>query len=209
MDPDSGEILPEGETGELVYTAIDGRASVVLRYRTGDIVNGGITRDRCPGCGRMVSRLASNLGRASNNVDFALTKIKGTLVNLNVLADIMNEHEGVDEWQLVIRKRNDDPFDIDEMVISLSTAGRGAGEQEDEQEVVADLQRRIFEAVELRPSEFELLDREEILERLGMETRLKENRFVDLRPDGVSPPSSAGAASGSAASAEQAPTGKG
>ena len=206
VDPDSGETLPEGEAGELVYTAIDGRASVVLRYRTGDIVNGGITRDRCPACGRMVPRLSSDLGRASNNVDFALTKIKGVLVNLNVLADIMNGHAGVDEWQLVIRKRNDDPFEIDEMVVSLSTTGPNP----EQQEVVADLRRRIFDAIELRPTEFELVDRDEILERLGMETRLKENRFVDLRPDGASPPSAPGAAaSESAASAEQAPTGKG
>ena len=46
--------------------------------------------------------------------------------------------------------------------------------------------RQIFDALELRPTRFEVTDRIDILERLGMETRLKENRFVDLRPDKVS-----------------------
>jgi hypothetical protein len=40
---------------------------------------------------------------------------------------------------------------------------------------------QIMTALELRPS-VEVVTREEILERVGMETRLKENRIVDLRP---------------------------
>jgi len=41
-----------GETGELVVTNLDARGSVVLRYRTGDILAGGYTTGRCPCCGR-------------------------------------------------------------------------------------------------------------------------------------------------------------
>ncbi len=186
VDPDTGEILPDGETGELVYTCLDGRGSIVLRYRTGDIAQGGLTRERCPACGRWVPRVSSNLGRSSNNVDFALTKIKGALVNLNVLGDIMNGHEAVDEWQLVIRKRNDDPFEVDELALALSVP-QGV----DEAQAVHDLERIIFESIEVRPTDFEIVERAEILERLGMETRLKENRYVDLRPETVGVPESA------------------
>ena len=181
VDPDTGKILPDGEPGELVYTGLDGRGTVVLRYRTGDLAKGGITREPCPVCGRSVPRISSDLGRASNQVDFALTKIKGALVNLNVLGDIMNADPSVDEWQLVIRKRNDDPFEVDEMVVTMSlTPGRDAERAEH------DLGRKLFAALEVRP-QFERLSREEILDRLGMETRLKENRFVDLRPENVVP----------------------
>ncbi|MGE3166526.1 MAG: phenylacetate--CoA ligase family protein [Planctomycetota bacterium] len=176
IDPKSGEILPEGETGELVYTPLDGRGSVVLRYRTGDIVNGGITREPCPACGRCVPRIASNLSRSSNLTDFSLTKLKGALVNLNLFADVLNSHPAVDEWQLVIGKRNDDPFEVDELTLYLSLA---PGRNPDA--AVKDVGDQIQRALEVRPNRTEVLSREEVLERIGMETRLKENRIVDLR----------------------------
>ncbi|MCI0652096.1 MAG: AMP-binding protein [Planctomycetes bacterium] len=176
VDPKTGEVLPDGESGEMVYTYLDGRGSVVLRYRTGDIVNGGISRTPCPSCGRSLPRLASDLSRASNVTEFNLTKIKGSLVNLNVLADLLSAHPGVDEWQLIIRKRNDDPFEMDEMILALAAT---AGMERDQ--VVRRVSDAIFETIELRPASIEVLSRSEILERIGMETRLKENRIVDLR----------------------------
>ncbi|MEE8142773.1 MAG: AMP-binding protein [Planctomycetota bacterium] len=188
VDPDSGKQLPEGSTGELVYTPLDGRGSIVLRYRTGDIVSGGITHEPCPACGLTVPRFSSDLSRRSNVTDFSLTKIKGTLVNLNLLADILNGHPAVDEWQLVVRKRNDDPFDVDEMELAVAL---GSGREENE--IVPELCRRVREALEVRLSNTEVLSRAELLERLGMETRLKENRIVDLRPKGAASPSSGSA----------------
>ncbi len=41
VDPASGEPVGPGEPGELVYTTLSGRGSCVLRYRTGDIADGG------------------------------------------------------------------------------------------------------------------------------------------------------------------------
>lgn len=200
IDPDSGEILPEGETGELVYTPIDGRGSLVLRYRTGDIVNGGITREPCPACGRSVPRIASNLSRSSNLTDFSLTKLKGALVNLNVLSDLLSSHALVDEWQLVIGKRNGDPFEVDELTLYLALLpGRS------ESAVVKEVEDQILRAVEVRPNRTQVLPRAELLERIGMETRLKESRIVDLRegvPQTASAPvggrQAAGAREGSA-----------
>ena len=48
VDPETGDVLPEGQTGELVVTNLDARGSVVLRYRTGDILVGGYTSEPCP-----------------------------------------------------------------------------------------------------------------------------------------------------------------
>ncbi|MFQ5653801.1 MAG: phenylacetate--CoA ligase family protein [Planctomycetota bacterium] len=176
VDPESGEPVPDGETGELVYTPIDGRGSLVLRYRTGDIVNGGITREPCPACGRTVPRFSSDLSRSSNVTDFALTKIKGSLVNLNLFADILSGHGGVDEWQLVIQKRNNDPYDIDELVLAIAPAS-GV----DPEELTRTLGRHLMDALEVRPTVIRVLKREEILELIGMETQLKESRIIDLR----------------------------
>lgn len=176
IDPETGEILPEGETGELVYTPLDGRGTLIMRYRTGDLVNGGITREPCPACGRVVPRVASNLSRSSNMTDMDLTKVKGALVNLNVLADVMHSHSAVDEWQLVIGKRNNDPYDVDELVLSLALMPG-----QNEEAAIKDVEDQIMHGLEVRPSRTEVLTREEVLDRVGMETQLKENRIVDLR----------------------------
>jgi len=176
VDPETGEQLPDGTTGELVYTPLDGRGSLILRYRTGDLVDGGMTREPCPACGRTVPRFSSDLSRASNQTDMSLTKIKGTLVNLNVITDLLTNSDRVDEWQVVLSKRNDDPLDVDEMGISVSLCEGQAVDGIEEW-----LTSRIAQAAEVRPSRVEVIDRAEILERLGMETQLKEKRIVDLR----------------------------
>jgi len=41
VEPQTGEPLPPGETGEIVFTPLDARGTVVLRYRTGDFVDAG------------------------------------------------------------------------------------------------------------------------------------------------------------------------
>ncbi len=63
VDPSSGEILPEGATGELVITTITKGALPVVRYRTGDITS--VTRKPCS-CGRTHMRLAKISGRTDD-----------------------------------------------------------------------------------------------------------------------------------------------
>ena len=55
IDPDSGENLPDGEEGELVFTSLTKEALPLLRYRTGDLSS--ISRTPCP-CGRTAARMA-------------------------------------------------------------------------------------------------------------------------------------------------------
>ena len=45
IDPDTGEVLPEGSKGELVFTSLTKEAFPLLRYRTRDICN--LTREKC------------------------------------------------------------------------------------------------------------------------------------------------------------------
>ena len=49
IDPDTGEVLPEGQSGELVFTCLDKEAFPMIRYRTRDICV--LTREKCS-CGR-------------------------------------------------------------------------------------------------------------------------------------------------------------
>ena len=50
VDPETGEHVPDETGGEIVYTSLDARGSAVLRYRTGDLIENGITWKPCPYC---------------------------------------------------------------------------------------------------------------------------------------------------------------
>src|SRR4029077_15794880 len=94
--------------------------SVVLRWRTGDFVKGGITYGPCPHCGRITFRLSSDITRLSDTKDLQLSKVKGTLVNLNHFGSVLNDIPQVDEWQIEIRKRHNDPYEVDEVGVFLA-----------------------------------------------------------------------------------------
>ncbi|MBQ5725025.1 MAG: phenylacetate--CoA ligase, partial [Clostridia bacterium] len=63
IDPDTGEVLPEGEYGELVFTCLDKEAFPLLRYRTRDICI--LSREKCS-CGRTFVRMRKPMGRSDD-----------------------------------------------------------------------------------------------------------------------------------------------
>ena len=63
IDPDTGEVLPEGEQGELVFSCISKEAFPILRYRTRDI--GILKREKCS-CGRTFIKMSKPMGRTDD-----------------------------------------------------------------------------------------------------------------------------------------------
>jgi len=177
IDPVTGEVKREGEPGELVYTPLDARGTVVLRYRTGDTVGGGLTWEPCPHCGRTVPRIVGAIGRESNTKELQFGKLKGTLVNFDILQHILDDSPDVGEWQLEIRKAHDDPLDVDELILHL-TPGNGA----DLDRLREKLRQRFQVEVELTPNRIEVHPLDEMLRRIKLETSLKEVRILDARP---------------------------
>jgi phenylacetate-coenzyme A ligase PaaK-like adenylate-forming protein len=177
IDPVTEKVLGPGETGELVYTALDGHGTTVLRYRTGDVAVGGITWEPCPWCKRTVPRIASELKRSSEQKAMSLTKIKGTLVDLSAIGAFLSNRPEVEEWQVVLKKKNDDPYDLDEFVLRVAVKN-GVESANFESQVKRDM----VEAVEVAPNRIEFKTTKEMLEVLGMETEMKEKRYLDLRP---------------------------
>jgi phenylacetate-coenzyme A ligase PaaK-like adenylate-forming protein len=178
VDPESGRRKGPGEDGELVYTSLEWRGSVLLRFRTGDLVKGGIDLDPCPYCGRTVPRLGIDITRTSEYKEFQLTKLKGTLVDLNALYPLLSGHKDVMEWQLEMRKHNDDPYDLDELILHV-TASEGISKKYLEKELVELLQREI----EVAPTRIVFHSLPRLLQRLGLETKGRERRLLDLRPE--------------------------
>jgi hypothetical protein len=91
VDPQTGASLPPGHPGELVFTPLDARGTVILRYRTGDCIDGGLTGEPCPHCGRTLPRLVGNISRRSEVRQMQLDKIKGTLVDFNELEHVLDD----------------------------------------------------------------------------------------------------------------------
>ncbi|HEX5050258.1 MAG TPA: AMP-binding protein [Planctomycetota bacterium] len=177
VDPVTGEVLPEGEDGELVFTPLQARASTVFRYRTGDRVRGGLLHEPCPHCGRTVPRISSDLTRESSLKDLQLLKVKGTLVNLEDCAMLLGSMPEVEEWQIELRKKDDDPLEVDEMIVHLAVKD-GC-----EPEAAAHRVHELFRTrIEVSPNHVEFLGLESMLRKIGMETEMKEKRFVDARP---------------------------
>lgn len=172
---EDGQRVKEGEPGEVVYTALDWRATVVVRYRTGDLAQG-IEVNPCPNCGRTVPRILPDIQRKSDVKEFRLTKVKGELVNLNNVFPILSSITGLDEWQLVLGKRHNDPHDLDELVLAVSIKPGASFSA-----VRADVEKRLRDEMQVT-ARIEETTTERLIERLGMETELKEKRIVDQRP---------------------------
>jgi hypothetical protein len=106
-----------------------------------------------------------------------MSKIKGTLVNLNAFDSILEGEKNIDEWQIEIRKKDNDPYEIDELIVYASLAGNI-----DHQALKENLNSRIQAATEIIPNGLIILPHKEMLERVEMETSSKVKRIVDLRP---------------------------
>ncbi|MCK5013287.1 MAG: phenylacetate--CoA ligase family protein [Candidatus Omnitrophica bacterium] len=177
IDPQTGEVKGEGEDGELVYTSLDARGSVVLRYRTGDFVKGGITYQPCAHCGRHVPRIASDITRLSDVKDLQLSKIKGSLVNLNNFMSILSEIQSVDEWQIELRKKDNDPFEVDEVVVFVCKRS-GA----DEGQLTEEIRKKMLLQTEVTPNEVRFIELNDMIGRLELEVSNKAKRIIDTRP---------------------------
>lgn len=177
VDPETGQVLGEGETGELVVTNLDARGSVVLRYRTGDVLVDGYTLEPCPNCGRTMPRISGNITRRRALKEFELSKVKGNLVDLNAFPEVLDNNVDVLEWRVEITKRNEDPEDIDEVAVFICPTSVGE---------VAGLSERIAEdirtSLEFKPDRIVISGYEEFAERLRAADGPKGKRVEDLRP---------------------------
>ncbi len=201
IDPDSGEAVGEGEPGEIVFTPLDARGSVVLRYRTGDIIGGGLVYEPCPHCGRRVPRLIGRISRVSDIRRLNIGKVKGTLVNFNDLEHILDDIDGIGAWQIEIRKQNDDPMEPDEIVVHVQRHG----DHRDEKGLSAEITRSFRVQAELSPNRIEYHEAAKMREMHGVGKSLKEDKVVDHRPKRGEPDTASGNADAGAQPPETAP----
>ncbi len=98
IDPETGEVLPEGSKGELVFTSLDKEAFPLLRYRTRDICV--LSRKKCS-CGRTLIKMSKPMGRSDDmliirGVNVFPSQIETVLLkegySANYLIEVDREH---------------------------------------------------------------------------------------------------------------------
>ena len=105
IDPDTGEVLPEGSKGELVFTAIDKEAFPLLRYRTKDICV--LKRGKCS-CGRTFVKMSKPMGRSDD-----MLIIRGVNVFPSQIETVLMQQGYSANYQIIVdRVNNNDTFEI-------------------------------------------------------------------------------------------------
>lgn len=107
IDPDTGEVLPYGEQGELVFTTITKEGFPVIRYRTRDIAV--INPEPCK-CGRTFVRMNKPSGRSDD-----MMIIRGVNVFPSQIEEVLLKNASgiTPNYQIVVdRENNTDTLDI-------------------------------------------------------------------------------------------------
>ena len=105
IDPDTGEVLPEGSEGELVFTCLDKEAFPVIRYRTKDICV--LSRKACS-CGRTFIKMVKPRGRSDD-----MLIIKGVNVFPSQIEAVLLDQGYQANYQLIVdRVNNSDTLDV-------------------------------------------------------------------------------------------------
>jgi phenylacetate-CoA ligase len=105
VDPQTGEPVMEGETGELVLTSLSKEAFPILRYRTHDLTT--ITTERCE-CGRTLARMT----RVRSRTDDMLI-IRGVNVFPSQIEDVLFKIEGIKPHYLIVVGRKSGLDDLE------------------------------------------------------------------------------------------------
>jgi phenylacetate-coenzyme A ligase PaaK-like adenylate-forming protein len=174
LDPDTHERLPDGEAGLVAVTHLNRRGMPLVRYLLGDIA--ALTHEPDPHSGRRGQGLIVSSGSAHVTRTTDLLKIKGTLVNPQLIHDLVMNTPGVVEYQMVVTNAVDgDALSPDRLVLRLGLGAETAG---DWLETVGErLRQAVRGAAEVTP-DLELVDQSEIYDPVR---EFKARRLVDRR----------------------------
>jgi phenylacetate-coenzyme A ligase PaaK-like adenylate-forming protein len=165
VDPDTHRPVEDGVPGLVLLTHLQRRGTLLMRYALGDISVQ--SHAQCPHCGAWTDRLVAMPRRAD-----ALVKIKGMLVNPDVLVQAAQAELGARDYQFIIgRTTPDSPLATDTLVLKLSTDTH-------DQNLATRLAEAIKRATGVTP-EVEFVSPGAIADSAGA---WKTKRVIDTRP---------------------------
>jgi phenylacetate-CoA ligase len=165
IDPETGEVLPEGSVGELVITSLTKQAFPMIRYRTRDITR--LLYDRCD-CGRTMARMEKTRGRSDD-----MLIIKGVNVFPTQIEEVLFQIDGCEpHYQLVIdRVNNSDTLEIQIEVTERIFFDK----MKHQRQFVIDAERRLASVLGIG-AKIKLVEPSSITRHEG-----KANRIIDKR----------------------------
>ena len=111
IDSETGEVLEDGQKGELVLTNLTREGMPVIRFRTKDITT--LRRDKCP-CGRTTVRMDRSTGRSDD-----MLKIKGVMVYPSQIESAILQIEGLTaNYQIHVSR----PHTLDEIEVKVEAS---------------------------------------------------------------------------------------
>ena len=125
IDPETGEVLPDGEEGELVFTSLTKQALPIIRYRTRDLTR------LLPGTARTMRRMEKVTGRSDDmmilrGVNVFPTQIEELLLGIDGLAPhfecVLTRPERLDVLTVRVERRDGWGGDPDEAARTLASA---------------------------------------------------------------------------------------
>ncbi|MFP3834284.1 phenylacetate--CoA ligase family protein [Chryseobacterium sp. SIMBA_028] len=159
---DEGNVVKEGESGELTITTLGVEAIPLLRFKTGDIVKAHY--EPCQ-CGRNTMRLGPVIGRKQQMI-----KYKGTTLYPPAMNDILNDFNNILCYQIVIQSNE---IGLDEIIIKVST------EQENEN-FVNEVRDHFRAKLRVSPK-IEVIDFDILSKTVFNPNSRKPITFIDLR----------------------------
>ena len=161
IDPATGEVLPDGELGELVFTSLTKEACPIIRYRTRDLTR------LLPGTARSMRRMQKVTGRSDDMLIIrGVNLFPSQVEEILLLDDRLSPH-----YCLEVRRSGR----LDELTVVVE-ARKGASDRESRDAAGRDLARHIKSRIGIR-SDVQVREPESLERSLG-----KARRIVDLRP---------------------------
>ena len=143
INPETGEVLPEGEVGELVFTCITKKAFPLLRYRTRDLCY--LTRKKCS-CGRTHIRMHKPMGRSDD-----MMVVKGVNVWPSQIEAVLLNQGYQANYQIVVdRVGNNDTIEVQVELTPEMAANPTATIPEREKKIVAGLKSMLGILVQVK-----------------------------------------------------------
>jgi len=141
IDPDTGEVLPEGSEGELVLTILDRQATPLLRYRTRDLTS--IIAEPCA-CGRTHRRIRRIKGRSDD-----MLIINGVNVFPSQIEEVVMKTEGVgSNYQILVKKDGA----LDSLIVKLELdAGHFSDDMRDLEAIRSRVAGNLQTSISIKP----------------------------------------------------------
>ena len=166
INPETGEVLPEGEKGELVFTSITKEAFPLIRYRTRDLCV--LSREKCS-CGRTHIRMKKPMGRSDD-----MRVIRGVNVFPSQIETVLLNKKMSTNYQILVdRVNNTDTLDINVEVTVEQAADPNFDRAAKTKEIEAGLRSMLGIGAKIH-----LMDVGSIVRSEGKAVRVIDNRHL-------------------------------